>query len=72
MSETTLSIPNHVRKFSPYQTRLSIISALIFPISLFLLWFIASNQHWMPSQILPTPQETLAAFKSLVTQDQLF
>ncbi|MFT4021818.1 MAG: ABC transporter permease [Acinetobacter sp.] len=73
MSEITLStIPNHVQKFLPFQNRLSIISALIFPISLFLLWFIASNQHWMPSQILPTPQETLLAFKSLVTQDQLF
>jgi sulfonate transport system permease protein len=41
----------------------------VLPISLLLLWYLASNYQWMPSQILPTPQATWQSFWALSQQD---
>lgn len=41
----------------------------IVPLCLLALWWIASNQRWMPVQILPSPQETWRTFIDLASQD---
>lgn len=42
---------------------------LLVPVSLFLLWWLASNHQWMPAQILPTPQATWHTFLNLAGED---
>ncbi|MCE1270665.1 MAG: ABC transporter permease [Acinetobacter sp.] len=39
------------------------------PISIFVLWWLASNNGWMPVQILPTPQATWQTFLELSNND---
>ena len=41
----------------------------IIPVFLFGLWWVASNDHWMPAQILPTPQQTWQNFLQMSSQD---
>ena len=43
----------------------------IVPITIFLLWWVASNQEWMPTQILPTPQQVWATFLELILKQDL-
>lgn len=43
----------------------------IFPIMVLLLWWVASNQEWMPAQILPTPQQTWTTFLELLLKQDL-
>lgn len=42
---------------------------LIVPVLIFLLWWLAANHHWMPAQILPTPQDTWQTFVQLSQED---
>jgi sulfonate transport system permease protein len=35
---------------------------LIIPVAVFLLWGVASAAHWLPEQILPSPQSVASAF----------
>ncbi len=41
----------------------------LLPVTLFILWWVASNNGWMPAQILPTPQATWQTFLDLSRQD---
>ena len=41
----------------------------IVPVFLFGLWWVASNDHWMPAQIMPTPQQTWQNFLQMSSQD---
>ena len=41
----------------------------IVPLCLFLLWWVASNEQWMPAQILPTPKDTWHSFVEIASQD---
>lgn len=47
--------------------RLSV--ALLLPISIFILWWLAANLGWMPEQILPSPEVTWQSFQSLAATD---
>lgn len=41
----------------------------IVPLCLFSLWWLASNEKWMPAQILPTPKDTWNSFVEIASQD---
>lgn len=57
-----------------YETITALKKKLVYtvvPLFIFCLWWVASNQLWMPSQILPTPQQTWASFIDLIKYQNL-
>ncbi|AOA57037.1 ABC transporter permease [Acinetobacter larvae] len=62
-----------LRQIKHYNALLSrLVTPLLLPLVIFILWWCAANLHWMPSQILPSPQQTFHSAWQLLQADLLW
>lgn len=60
------------KKFTQWQANgRNLVLSLLAPITIILLWYVSTNNGWVKTSILPTPQKVVNTFWTMVTSGKL-